>query len=169
MVDVARETEPPLVGPDSKPRPDECEDYMDSTAARPILIFDGDCGFCTWSAGWVADHAAVNVEVVPWQRIGADRLEMFGLTEEQASASAWWVDESGECFGAQEAIGNALSACRIPWQVIGFAMNVPPGRWLSRVLYPVIARHRHRLPGGTPACRIGPTSSSSGSAIPNAD
>jgi predicted DCC family thiol-disulfide oxidoreductase YuxK len=26
---------------------------------RPTLVYDDDCGFCTWSAEWVADRAPV--------------------------------------------------------------------------------------------------------------
>ena len=32
----------------------------------------------------------------------------------------------------------------------------PPLRWLAPYLYRLIARNRHRLPGGTPACAIRP-------------
>ncbi|MGH9170291.1 MAG: hypothetical protein ACRD0Z_05400, partial [Acidimicrobiales bacterium] len=36
----------------------------------------------------------------------------------------------------------------------GRALSVPPLRWLAAAVYPVVARVRHRLPGGTPACRV---------------
>ncbi|MFB6227142.1 MAG: DCC1-like thiol-disulfide oxidoreductase family protein [Halobacteriales archaeon] len=28
---------------------------------RPTLVYDDDCGFCTWSAEWVANRAPVDI------------------------------------------------------------------------------------------------------------
>jgi predicted DCC family thiol-disulfide oxidoreductase YuxK len=28
---------------------------------RPTLVYDDDCGFCTWAAEWVADRAPVDI------------------------------------------------------------------------------------------------------------
>jgi predicted DCC family thiol-disulfide oxidoreductase YuxK len=124
----------------------------------PILVFDGDCGFCTTSALWVARHwpegpRMVVPKIVAWQALGDEGLHDLGLSREQANASAWWVDGRGQ-FGADKAIAKALLACRAPWSWLGGALVVPPGTWLGRFLYPVIARHRHRLPGSTAACRV---------------
>ena len=60
-------------------------------AARPLtpcqtggvserLVFDGDCGFCTTSANWLA--RGDRVETVPWQFLD---LESVGLTVDQVS------------------------------------------------------------------------------------
>jgi predicted DCC family thiol-disulfide oxidoreductase YuxK len=120
----------------------------------PILIFDGDCGFCTTSARWVARHSPEGPRIVAWQALGDEGLHNLGLTKEQATASAWWVDGRGQLFGADLAIVSALRACRAPWRWLGGLLVLPPGKWLGRVIYPVIARHRHQLPGGTAACRV---------------
>ena len=120
-----------------------------------LLIFDGDCGFCTSSANWVARRwPDASQAAVPWQKLGTDGLQCLGLTTEQASVSAWWVDAHGDLFDAERAIGKALRACRAPWRWLGTAVLVAPGRWVAGLLYPLVARHRHRLPAGTPACRV---------------
>ncbi len=108
----------------------------------PILVFDGDCGFCTTSALWVARHwpegpRMVVPKIVAWQALGDEGLHDLGLSREQANASAWWVDGRGQ-FGADKAIAKALLACRAPWSWLGGALVVPPGTWLGRFLYPVI-------------------------------
>lgn len=120
----------------------------------PVLVFDGDCGFCTTSASWVKGHLSDPAEVVPWQLLGDKGLSDLGLTADLASAAAWWVDPGGGLHDGGQAIGKALAHCRRPWRWVGTVILVPPGRWLASLLYPVIARNRHRLPGGTPACRI---------------
>jgi predicted DCC family thiol-disulfide oxidoreductase YuxK len=124
-----------------------------SVSGGPVLVFDGDCGFCTSSAHWVARRWSEESTAIPWQELGNEGLLRLGLTEEQAMVSVWWVEPGGPVLGAEQAVAKALLACGRPWRWIGAAMLLPPGRRLGRLLYPVIARHRHRLPGGTPACR----------------
>lgn len=120
-----------------------------------LLIFDGDCGFCTWSANWVACRWSDDgPEAVPFQTLGSEGLQHLGLSADQVAVSAWWVDAEDDLFDAERAIGKALQACRAPWGWLGTAVLRAPGRWLARLLYPLVARHRHRLPGGTPACRV---------------
>ena len=50
------------------------------------LVFDGDCGFCTTSANWLAGGG--RLEVVPWQFLDLDTV---GLTTSQVASSVWWL------------------------------------------------------------------------------
>jgi predicted DCC family thiol-disulfide oxidoreductase YuxK len=112
-----------------------------------VLVFDGECGFCTSAA------RRLGVRAVPWQRLGDDELERLGLTEADARAAAWWVDDQGRSFRGHLAIAHALAAGGGIRAVCGGVLLTPPFRELARGAYPVVARLRHRLPGGTPACR----------------
>jgi hypothetical protein len=103
-----------------------------------VLVYDGDCGFCTSAAEWVGGERAA------WQQLGPDGLARLGLTVEDARDAAWWVDETSRYRG-HLAIGHALAA-RSP---LGRALLVPPLRWLAAGAYPLVVRLRHRLP----ACR----------------
>jgi predicted DCC family thiol-disulfide oxidoreductase YuxK len=40
---------------------------------------------------------------------------------------------------------------------VAAVMVVPPFSWLSALSYRLVAKYRHKLPGGTPACKL-PTS-----------
>lgn len=113
------------------------------------LVFDGDCGFCTSSAQWLA--ATGHVEVVPWQRLD---LATVGLSVEQVSASVWWLDGDSATEHSSRAIGRALVARRGPWALAGRVLLVPLVRPLADAAYRLVARHRHQLPGGTPVCRL---------------
>jgi predicted DCC family thiol-disulfide oxidoreductase YuxK len=138
---------------------DTCHALVKSERRVPeceTLVFDGDCGFCTSWANWAVRHWSDEATAVPWQELGDQGLRELGLTEEQAKVAVWWVEPGGRVTGAEQAVAKALIACRRPWNWIGAAMLVPVGRWLSRLLYPAIARHRHLLPGGSPACRTEP-------------
>jgi predicted DCC family thiol-disulfide oxidoreductase YuxK len=118
-------------------------------------VYDGDCGFCTASAQWIVAKwpNSETAEAVPWQRLGMEGLARLGLTPDDATRSAWWI-EDGRSFGAHLAVGRALAAATGVWALLGSALLVPPMRWLGAVGYPIVAHYRYRLPGGTPACKI---------------
>ena len=117
-----------------------------------VLIFDGDCGFCTSAANFVVARSSVQVEAVAWQ---LTEVSQYGLTEAQTAARVYFVT-GGEAFGGHFAFAQILWAQRNwPLKSIGWFMTVPPFCWFGAVGYALVARFRHRLPGGTPACATG--------------
>lgn len=119
-------------------------------AATGLLIFDGDCGFCTTAARSFAHRVNGSVRIVASQQI--DPTD-YGLTDQDVASAVYWVAH-GHAYAGADAVAHALAAGDRPWSWVGRALRVPPLRWLARALYPVIARHRHRLPGATAACRL---------------
>lgn len=118
----------------------------------PVLIFDGDCGFCARSAAWVARAWSGSAQALAWQQLGAEGLVQLGLSVPEAQEAAWWVDVEGRLFRGHRAVGKALAAGRGWRRLAGLAILVPPGCWVAAGIYPLVVRWRHRLPGGTPAC-----------------
>ena len=118
-----------------------------------MLIYDGDCSFCSSSARWITARWNGPQQAVAWQHLGAGQLERLGLTLDDVRGAAWWIDASGISRG-HLAIARALRAAPGWPSVVGHILLVPPFRWLAAGVYPLIARWRHRLPGGTPACRM---------------
>jgi predicted DCC family thiol-disulfide oxidoreductase YuxK len=117
---------------------------------RALLIFDGDCGFCTSCATW-AQRRLRDADVVPGQRID---VTAFGLSALDVTASAWWVDEERRVHRGHRAIGKALQACGGWWRLTSWLFLIPPFSLAAWTAYGLVARFRHRLPGGTPACRL---------------
>jgi len=120
----------------------------------PLLIYDGDCSFCTSSANWVAARWRGSAKAVAWQALASDELEVHALTPDDVRSAAWWIDDSGRRSRGHLAIAQALTAGSGWPAAVGRVLLVPPFRWIAGAMYPLIARWRHRLPGGTPACRI---------------
>ncbi len=120
---------------------------------KPTLIFDGDCGFCTSAANFAAARARFDLQILPWQR--AD-LASFGLSEAAASAKVQ-LHVDGKNYAGHECFAKLLQL-RGGWfsASLGRAMMLPPLSWLSAIGYSLVARFRHRLPGGTPACKLEP-------------
>lgn len=114
------------------------------------LVFDGDCAFCTSSAGWLGRRLPDDVVIVPWQR--AD-LAALGVTEDEARLAVQWVVPGRRAAGAA-AVGQALQAAGGAWRPLGWLCRTPPTGWVASAVYRLVSRHRHRMPGGTPACRL---------------
>lgn len=123
------------------------------STAEGMLIFDGDCGFCTASVLWLIRRFRMPVDAVPWQSLEADgRLAELGLTPAQTSRWAWWA-EDGRLWRGHRAIGKGLRACRGAWPLMGALLLVPPPLcWPLIAGYRLVANLRGRLPGATPAC-----------------
>src|SRR5262245_13184856 len=123
---------------------------MDAPPPRPVLVFDGDCAFCTRSARWVEARVDGRADVRPWQELD---LVALGLTERDVSEAAWWVEGERRDRG-HRSIGRALIAIGGAWGLAGRLILVPPVSWVARPVYTLVARNRHKMPGGTDACRL---------------
>lgn len=116
---------------------------------RPTFVFDGDCAFCTMCARFVERRVPTPARVVAWQH--AD-LEALGLTREECIEAVQWADSTGSHREGPDAIGALLRSSNLVWRPAGWLLGL---RLVSRLAWPVyrlIARNRHRLPGGTAAC-----------------
>lgn len=116
----------------------------------PLLLFDGECGFCTLSVLWLMRRLRRPVRIEPWQRTA---LADYGLTPELADRYAWWIERGRPLEPGYRAGARALMACGGAWAWVGRLLIVPPVAWLARLAYRLIAINRGRLPGVTPACR----------------
>jgi predicted DCC family thiol-disulfide oxidoreductase YuxK len=120
-----------------------------------VLIYDGDCGFCTISANWIARRWPVknSVEAVPWQFLNPHVTENLELTLEDFKKSAWWIEGDLREEGSR-AVARSLIAAGGSWAILGRLLLVPPMSWIAPFGYRIVARFRYRLPGGTPACKV---------------
>lgn len=110
--------------------------------ASPTLIYDGDCDFCQRCADWIAARLPAGASVVASQQ--AD-LAAVGLSEQQATDAAWWIDADGTQHSGHRAIAESLRACGGPWGPLGRLLTVPGISLLAAFSYELIARNRHRL------------------------
>jgi predicted DCC family thiol-disulfide oxidoreductase YuxK len=121
-----------------------------SSRGQPVLVFDGDCAFCTKSAR-VLERIGPDAAIVAWQLTD---LAELGITEDQASDSVQWVEVDGTVRSGHEAIAAALSTAGWIWKLIGRILLLPGISWIAAKAYRWVANNRYRLPGGTPACAV---------------
>ncbi|MGA0218407.1 MAG: thiol-disulfide oxidoreductase DCC family protein [Ilumatobacteraceae bacterium] len=123
---------------------------MNQQIELPALIFDGDCAFCTSSA-MKAERWFQIGRVEPWQFAN---LEELGLTPQQCETALQWVGSDGRVESGHLAVAAAMRYRGSAWGVVGRVLRWPVVSALGGVAYRWIAKNRHRLPGGTPACAM---------------
>jgi predicted DCC family thiol-disulfide oxidoreductase YuxK len=130
---------------------------VDQVGDRPLLVFDGDCAFCTSAAGWLGDRLArdpaTDAEPIPWQFTD---LAGIGTSPERARREVLWLGVDGSLYGGADAVSHWLRHAGGAWGRLGRAIALPGIRLVAVAGYRLIARNRHRLPGGSPACALPP-------------
>lgn len=117
---------------------------------RTTFLYDGDCAFCTTSANFLEKHVRTEAKVVPWQW---SDLEALGVTQAQAEDAVQWI-EPGFRRAGPDAIAVLLRRAQWYWKPVGRVLSLRPVSWLAWPVYRLVARNRHRLPGGTAACSL---------------
>lgn len=130
-------------------QPPSSENGTEATGRqRPVLVYDGDCAFCTKCAGAI-EKLGPEAEIVAWQLTD---LAELGITEEQAADAVQWVRTDGTVRSGHEAIAGVLSSTGRFWRIVGRLIVLPGISRLAARAYRLTADNRYRLPGGTPAC-----------------
>jgi predicted DCC family thiol-disulfide oxidoreductase YuxK len=119
-----------------------------------VFLYDGDCGFCSSCARFLIRYVPTRAKIIPWQ---AADLVALGVTREQCAAAVQWIGE-GRVESGPVAIAALLRSATgrhgFAWRAVGRVLGTRPMVILGWPVYRLVARYRHRLPGGTPACAI---------------
>ncbi|MFE4857054.1 thiol-disulfide oxidoreductase DCC family protein [Streptomyces sp. NPDC056670] len=116
-----------------------------------MLVYDGDCAFCTSCVRFVERRVRPRCEITPWQFTD---LESLGTTQQRARYELLWVTPDGTVRGGAQAVAKLLLSAGGAWAVPGALLTLPPFRWIAHGLYRLVADHREHMPGGTPACAV---------------
>ncbi|WP_049576455.1 thiol-disulfide oxidoreductase DCC family protein [Streptomyces sp. SBT349] len=119
----------------------------------PVLVYDGDCAFCTTAVRFARRRIRPRCDATPWQF--AD-LAALGTTRRRAEHEVLWVTPNGRVHGGARAVAKLLLSAGGAWAALGALLTLPPMRWAAAGIYRVIAANRQRMPGGTPACALPP-------------
>lgn len=124
---------------------------LSRTSNETLLIFDGDCAFCTTWVRRLERVLPAFPQSQPYQWLDLDR---YGLTLDDVTHYAWFVTPRRQ-FGGHLALSGLLRAQpRLGLRFLGWLIATPPYSWAAAAGYSLIARYRHLLPGGTPACAL---------------
>jgi predicted DCC family thiol-disulfide oxidoreductase YuxK len=121
-------------------------------------VYDGDCAFCTRMVDIALSRMKVACRAVAWQQ--AD-LAALGLTEAEVTEKVWWVEPGvdggyGGKVSGHRAVAAALRHGSPALRPLGTLLDVDAFAPVASAGYDLVARNRHRMPGGTPSCGIAP-------------
>jgi predicted DCC family thiol-disulfide oxidoreductase YuxK len=120
------------------------------------VLFDGDCGICSWSRDFAEKHDhAGRLHLVPFQLADLDALSR-GLTREEASRMAWFILPDGTRYGGARCVFEVLKRLDGLWPVPGWVGANPIFSTLATPFYWLIAHNRHRISArlGLTACAV---------------
>jgi len=113
---------------------------------QPVVVYDGDCGICEASAGWIITHVP-SVDVVSHHQ--------YGLTH---IGSVWFVTDNGRLEGAIAVSAILKSATSGVYRAVGVVIGLPGVRSIAQVVYSLVARNRRHISRlfGMNACGLPP-------------
>jgi predicted DCC family thiol-disulfide oxidoreductase YuxK len=125
-----------------------------ATLDHPVVLFDGDCGFCNASVMWlIRRDRRVLLRFAPLMSGAAkDLLAARGITSAESLGDTMvLIDHRGVHTRSTAAlrIGQQLGQ---PWRTLA-AIGLTLPRVLRDSIYRLIARHRTRLAGSS-ACAV---------------
>jgi predicted DCC family thiol-disulfide oxidoreductase YuxK len=107
---------------------------------RLVLVYDGDCEFCSRLARWVERRDRGRVSVRPSQEPGL--IAWLGLTREEVARASWAVEPGGRRFEGAAAISRVLRDLGGGWRLLGALYLFPPAGWLEDRYYARVAWRR---------------------------
>lgn len=125
---------------------------------RPALLYDADCAFCT-SAARFGTRLGLHAQMVPLQSVDPTRS---GINIARAQREIPFIDAHGAVSYGAAAIAGALGTGNVVCRVASWILRSWPVRRAADRIYGIVARNRHRMPGGSAACQIDRQSASIG-------
>jgi len=106
---------------------------------RPLLVFDGDCGFCRYWVRYWQQLTGRSVDYAPYQEVGHKFPQ---ISQAQFARSIQYIGTDGNIASGAEA--SYLTLSHAPGKAFWLILyRVVPGfAWVTELLYAFIARHR---------------------------
>ena len=98
-----------------------------------VVVYDGDCGICEWSAGWISRNVP-GVDVVSHRQYGVSHL-----------TSVWFVTWAGRFEGASAVSEILKRSDAKAFRLLGSFIGLPIIRNLAACVYFVIAKNRRTI------------------------
>ena len=130
-----------MIPPESESPPTPAH-FADRQVDRPLVIIDGDCGFCRRTAERMREITGDRADYAPSQEVGGD---FPSILPEEFAREFKLVEPDGHVTGGAEA------ACRLlfvggqsPWSGLPLWVyrTLPGARWAADAGYRFVAEHR---------------------------
>jgi predicted DCC family thiol-disulfide oxidoreductase YuxK len=107
--------------------------------SKPLLVYDGDCSFCSrWVARWRCGGAG-EVDAEPFQTAGERFPE---IPRENFGKAVHLIETDGTVYRGATAAFAALAHSGRAGALFWLDRHVPPFHWVAAGIYRVVAKHR---------------------------
>ncbi|MBL7988734.1 MAG: DUF393 domain-containing protein [Chlorobi bacterium] len=122
------------------------------------LLFDGDCGICTWIATNICPKidrkGAYRIE--PYFQHSEEALKQYGISYEDCAKRLYVITKSGKHYGGAFGVNWFLLSLP-PWTLLALPfILLPPLLLLEILAYKLVAVNRHHISRwfGLTACKL---------------
>lgn len=115
-------------------------------AGQDYLLFDGDCGICSYSSEVAAQMDQTQRFVIkPYQSVSEEDLQRFGINYSDCDSKVQVITRRGRVYAGAFAVNYFLWQ-RPVWRLLVFTIYVIPILLVCEVIgYAIVARNRQRL------------------------
>ena len=107
-----------------------------------MLVYDGDCPFCTATALWLKRHARAPLRLIAFDDVDTSKL-LTELSKAEIEASAHFVTPEGIEYHGGEAVTRSLRLVRFGWPA--GVLDLPGLTLVRDAAYALVARMRPLL------------------------
>jgi len=121
-----------------------------------LLIFDGDCGICTYSSELVQRNTNSDIlKVKPFQILNLPELHPE-LNEEKTSKSIYLLTSKGELYNRSKGVFETMKRMRGIYKPMGYLLSNPIIVFLTNPIYDWVSKNRTNISVkfGLNACNI---------------
>jgi predicted DCC family thiol-disulfide oxidoreductase YuxK len=109
---------------------------------RPVLLFDGECGFCTRLVEEASARLDADVDYAAFQTAP---LATYGVSAAEARHSLHLRSPEGRISHGSEAAARLLVASGGAWSLLGRLLLAPPFSFVAAAIYWLVARNRAHI------------------------
>lgn len=124
---------------------------------QDYLLFDGDCGICTWSSEFAKRmDGGKNFLVEPYQMFDERELMRFGISYEQCTKKMQVVTRKRKSYAGAFGVNYFLWK-QFPWALLVIVIYALPILLVLELIgYRLIADNRHHISAwfGLTACKL---------------
>ncbi|GMA34428.1 thiol-disulfide oxidoreductase DCC family protein [Demequina litorisediminis] len=127
-----------------------------SSAVRPVVVFDGDCGLCNGFVAWLIRHDPEATFLIAGSagEAGQAALAAMGLPAQVAESTLVVATANGPALRS-DAVLTVLAGLGRPWRAAAATGRAVPRAWRDR-LYRFVAARRPRSAAEDAACGTPP-------------
>lgn len=115
---------------------------IETTSPKPLLIYDGDCGFCR---KWIERFRSLlgdRLSYEPYQKVAKDHPS---IPLERFQKAVQLIEPGGRVSQGAEAVFRALGTLPALRLFLWGYLHLPGFAWISERTYAWVAKHRHQL------------------------